>query len=469
MKEPTPMKRSDELIQTTIDSMSRGLKANAMWCSEMLAGMAPDVAELETSHAGVQPFDEDSPPADEGWADAETRASVLLQAEEYLRAAHCIQAHRERHGKATNTMSCKALFLCLHAKWLDGEASLQQSFLNRAALLKVGKPANPHSEGLYDQLSLLNAKGKMDAYLLYLLGLVLLDRGQKEDAMGAFLRAVVGRPLLWIAWKAVASVGGLSVMTDVERAFPNRHWAVDLFEAHLHLRNYSGSALSLYQALCISYPHASPVGCALASAAYDKNDAQLARNYYEKVLETDPYRIEDMDGYSTTLYMYSEVDTLSLFAHKLYHNQPYRPEVQCVFGNLYSLQKENKKAVNYFIRALQMDHRYHNAWTFLGHEYSPYQGGMGNVKGCIFAYNRALELDCRDYRAWLGLAQTYNSELNLPVHANYYAMMATSIRPNDERLVDIAAMIREKAESWHRNSVTSQRTSSEYTEEYSQY
>eukprot|EP01059_Diplonema_ambulator_P032102 TRINITY_DN6130_c0_g1_i1.p1 TRINITY_DN6130_c0_g1~~TRINITY_DN6130_c0_g1_i1.p1 ORF type:complete len:457 (+),score=162.80 TRINITY_DN6130_c0_g1_i1:785-2155(+) len=435
------MDRTEELTRAAVDSMNRGLSDNALWCTEILNGMGADVAATTSDFTGTQHFDDRDDCTDD-LRDLEDEVVMLMQTKEFMRAAHTLKQQKD------TITSHKTRFLYFYSKWLDGEQNLQQSLLNRAVLLSEAKPVNPYSNELYSQLSHLHAKGRVDGYLLYLYGLILLDRGQKEDAMGVLLRAVVQRPLLWCAWQAIASVGGQDVMIDVKKIFPTRHWVLDLFEAHLLLRNYGDGALSKYQALHLAYPNASPVICSLAAAAYDKGDSQLAKSYYEQVLEKDPYRIKDIDVYSNTLYMHSEVETLSLLAHKVMQNQPYRPETQCILGNLYSLQKENEKAVNYFLRALQLNHKYHNAWTFLGHEYSPCQGGIGNVKACVFAYNRALELDPRDFRAWLGLAQTYYSEFNLPIHARYYAERSVNIRPNDKRLQEIANMIKTKAEMW---------------------
>ena len=434
------MKKSDELSAGVLYSMERGLQSNSMWCAEMLAGLSDESMNEEVMWTGCQEQESN----DENLSDGISQALLLMQNEEYIRASHLIKEIPQ------SVKSSHATFIALYSKWLDGENKLQERYLDKLTLLSPQKHRNEHSDELYQKLSLLNARGVIDGALLYLFGIVLLERGQKEDSMGMLLRSVSHTPLLWVAWKTLADIAGVSILHDVAKTLPHPHWIAQVFEAHLALKNYNPDALQKYQTLDIMYPKSSPITCSVACVAYDKGRTDLARSYFERSIESDPYRIEGLDSYSNTLYMFRDGTTLSLLAHRVFQIQPYRPETHCILGNLHSLQKDNDKAVHHFQRALQLRFNYPNAWTFLGHEYSPYQGGVGNVRGCIFAYNKALELDSRDFRAWLGLAQTYYSELNLPVQANYYAEKSVAIRPNDKRLKEIAAMIRSKAEMWIR-------------------
>jgi anaphase-promoting complex subunit 8 len=46
----------------------------------------------------------------------------------------------------------------------------------------------------------------MDPFLFYIYGVVLKGMNQKQEAIGAFVEAVNGYPLLWAAWQELIAL-----------------------------------------------------------------------------------------------------------------------------------------------------------------------------------------------------------------------------------------------------------------------
>lgn len=92
-------------------------------------------------------------------------------------------------------------------------------------------------------------------------------------------------------------------------------------------------------------------------------------DWFQKLLEIDPYRFENMDTYSNILYIKENQGELANLALRQFDNNKYNPETCCVIGNYYSLMGEHLKAIVYFRKALKLDRTCLAAWTLMGHEY----------------------------------------------------------------------------------------------------
>lgn len=166
-----------------------------------------------------------------------------------------------------------------------------------------------------------------------------------------------------------------------------------------------------------------------AVANYNMREFDEAQQSFERLLQADPHRLENMDTYSNILYVKECKTALSYLAHIAVQNDKYRPETCCIIGNYYSLKGQHEKAVLYFRRALQLNRQYLSAWTLMGHEYVE----MRNTPAAIEAYRHAVDIYERDYRAWYGLGQTYEI-LAMPFYSLYYYRKATTLRPYDARM-----------------------------------
>jgi anaphase-promoting complex subunit 8 len=174
--------------------------------------------------------------------------------------------------------------------------------------------------------------------------------------------------------------------------FPNSLWIMSL------------RACVLYHLHGASAPLPPPRRRELNARA-DFGQAELQ---FQRILELDPYRIDDIDIYSNILYVTENRLKLSKLAHDFINVDRDRPEVCCLIGafalcleqrlalthagNHYSLRAEHEKAIKYFRRATDLDRTYLSAWTLMGHEYVE----MKNSHAAIEAYRRAVG-------AWRGL------------------------------------------------------------------
>jgi anaphase-promoting complex subunit 8 len=160
----------------------------------------------------------------------------------------------------------------------------------------------------------------------------------------------------------------------------------------------------------------------VAHASYTSQEYDIALDWFEKLIQIDPFRFENMDLYSNILYIKENYGDLAHLAYKVFHNDKYRPESCCVIGNYYSLRGDHAKAVLYFNRALKLDNKFLSAWTLMGHEYLE----MKNISAAINSYRTAVDIDPKDFRAWYGLGQTYEINQMYNYASHYYANAALS-------------------------------------------
>eukprot|EP00249_Psilotum_nudum_P012993 c24091_g1_i3 orf=588-2054(-) len=337
---------------------------------------------------------------------------------EYRRAAHFL------NGVAGK----KAFFLRCYALYLAGEKRKEEEIIELAGPLGRSDAVNLELAGLEQELHSLYVKGNLDAFGIYLYGVVLHERDRKAEARAVLCASVNAYPWNWSAWLELEAL-----CTDPEILSSlnlNEHWMRDFFVASVYLdlqRNSEG--LARYRSLRAVFPNNAYILTQTATAHYNLREFDEAEGIFEELLRTDPYRIEGMDTYSNILYVKECFAPLSHLAHRAVLTDKYRPETCCIIGNYYSLKNQHEKAVLYFKRALKLNRKYLSAWTLMGHEYVE----MKNTPAAIDAYRRAVDINSRDYRAWYGLGQIYEI-LSMPYYALYYYRKATQLRPHDARM-----------------------------------
>ena len=123
-----------------------------------------------------------------------------------------------------------------------------------------------------------------------------------------------------------------------------------------------------------------------------------AEEMFDQIVQTDPYRLDDLDVYSNILYVMEKSSKLAYLAQLATRTDKFRVETCCIVGphpsppcsdsegNYYSLKSEHEKAVTYFRKALKVNRNYLAAWTLLGHEYLE----LKNTHAAVEAYRRAV-------------------------------------------------------------------------------
>lgn len=268
----------------------------------------------------------------------------------------------------------------------------------------------------------------VDGFILYLLGLVLSDLKEEEEARQTLVTSVTLYPCNWSAWRALQAVCPDQNVAKQLR-LPN-HFSTSFFMASLWLElQNSSEALSVMEGVSRVFRDSDVL---LRGVALAYNNMQMydeSQEMFELLLARDPHRIDGMDIYSNIVYVKEDHAALAALARRCAETDPYRPETCCVIGNYYSLRGQHEKAIVYFRRALKLDPGYIPAWTLMGHEFVE----LKNPSAAIEAYQKAVQLSPNDYRAWYGLGQTYEL-VNMPSYALHYYDRAAQLRQNDSRM-----------------------------------
>ncbi|CAG8727472.1 15951_t:CDS:2, partial [Acaulospora colombiana] len=126
-----------------------------------------------------------------------------------------------------------------------------------------------------------------------------------------------------------------------------------------------------------------------------------AERAFKAARKLDPYRLWDMDLYSTLLWHLRRNAQLSFLAQELLNINSKSPEAWIAVGNCFSLQKEHSQALVCFQRAAEMDPFCAYAYTLSGHEALVAE----DVRKAIILFQTALGHDGRHYNAWELLSQ----------------------------------------------------------------
>jgi len=307
---------------------------------------------------------------------------------------------------------------------------------------------NSNLKKLSMELASFREKGKLDAFGLYLYGIVLKELHKQkddhddaglgfetdEDALSVLIDSILLYPLNWSAWLDLTEMclANSTIHREVEhRLGPlSSHYMYHFFLVHHFLEQQDhDQALLLIEGLETIFPKSNHLKAQAALAYYNMRDFDQAQEQFVDLRRRDPFRLEHMDIFSNILYVKECKAELSHLAHTVVRTDKFKPETCCIVGNYYALKGQHEKAVQYFERALKLDRSFLSAWTLMGHEYME----LKNTPAAIEAYRKAVDINPRDYRAWYGLGQTYEI-LNMLLFSLFYYRKAATLRPYDARM-----------------------------------
>ncbi|KAF9792339.1 hypothetical protein BJ322DRAFT_1206970 [Thelephora terrestris] len=174
-------------------------------------------------------------------------------------------------------------------------------------------------------------------------------------------------------------------------------------------------------------------------AEYEKGDYAASRRAFESLRDLDPYRIIDMEVYSTLLWHTEKHIDLSFLAQELLSIEPRSPQTWIAIGNCFSLQKEKKQALTCFGRATQLDPGCAYAYTLAGHELVDTR-----IDQAINHFQSGIRADPRHYNAWYGLGTCY-LRMNKVRMAEYHYRKAAEIHPTNAILIGCIGLTKERA------------------------
>ncbi|XP_066254527.1 cell division cycle protein 23 homolog [Euwallacea similis] len=399
-----------DILEGIYQCSERGLFQSQKWLSEL---------NFALNHVQLPPRDLSQPLNN---SDNEYSAFLLAKSyfniKEYDRCSHFVR----------NCTSAKCRFIHFYARYLSIEKRKLDNMTETNC--RPDPVQNEEMKTLCSELKNNFYENKLDGFCSYLYGIVLKKLGLRSLAVDVFLKAIQDEPILWSSWFELGKLM-CDKYNDIFNQLPE-HWMKYFFFAHTYLEQLNNDeALEIYQKLSdIGFEQNTYIMSQIALGFHNNRKLVEAIQMFRKILEIDPFRLDNLDIYSNLLYVLENKTELANLAHTVVTIDKYRVETCCVIGNYYSLRSDHSKAVLYFKRALKLNPQFLSAWTLMGHEYME----MKNINAAIQSYRYATEINARDYRAWYGLGQTYEI-LKMPFYSLYYYKQAQMLRPNDSRMI----------------------------------
>jgi len=364
---------------------------------------------------------------------SDARSSVLL------RSASFLAERLTAPGDAGVTDEDWLLLAACHERRGDDEAvvsvmerlrrpSQEAAFMHAAALARLGQPGDAARVLLGDGgRTAASVCGEVDATGatsvpggaagLLLLGTVLDTAGAgapSADSVAVYRAALVVDPHLFEARERLAQARGAAA--PPARAGPSSSSApasgarsglslLETFErlVECQARYECDAALELVRSLPAEQQRTGLALYHVGRAYFEKAEFEDACAAFERMRQSDPFRVEGLEMYSTALWHLKREVQLAHLARFAADRAPTAPQTWCVVGNSFSLQKDHDLALRFFKRAIQLDENFTYAYTLAGHEYVANED-FENAMGC---YESAIRVDPKHYNAWWGMGTIY--------------------------------------------------------------
>ncbi|XP_052802674.1 cell division cycle protein 27 homolog [Mya arenaria] len=208
-------------------------------------------------------------------------------------------------------------------------------------------------------------------------------------------------------------------------------------QAYLALAQYEcRRAIELFYDLPPHQMETGWVKSQIGRALFELQEFHEAEKIFKEILRSEPYHIEGMEIYSTTLWFLHKEVELSYLAQELTSIDKNSPEACCATGNCFSLQQEHETAIKFFNRAMQLNPWFAYAYTLLGHEFV-YTEELDNAMAC---FRSAIRVSPRHYNAWFGVGLIYYKQEKFRLAEIHYRK-ALSINPQNSPLLCNLGMV----------------------------
>lgn len=269
---------------------SRHLNVSAKWLSELLISIDPD--SFQTQRGDDEDIVRKS---------SSSSSDLLLLVEsymslgEYARVVYTVE--KSKDFNIPKNQRCQRLyFLRSYAKYMLGEKRKEQELLEVTDPLEKSNAKNDQLQDLRTEMSDLKNSIGLDAFNLYLLGIIYKASGILDKARDVFVEALNAYPYIWSAWVDLAI---LCKDCDVLDSLKLRdHWMVDFFRTHALLElQQNEDAWQLCNSLKSRFGESSHLTTQMALVNYNMRRFDDAQDMFEKLSEEDPHRLDAMDTY----------------------------------------------------------------------------------------------------------------------------------------------------------------------------
>ena len=136
-----------------------------------------------------------------------------------------------------------------------------------------------------------NAMGELDGFLLYLLGLISLDKDDLKGARGYLTRSIEKYPCNWSVWKALLSA--CPAYSDYNELILPDHFMTNFFRAGALVEfQKNEEALAILFGLSQNFPQSDALVLTTATAQNNLQNYDEAQKLFEDLLEQNPNRIQ---------------------------------------------------------------------------------------------------------------------------------------------------------------------------------
>ncbi|KAG8914429.1 anaphase-promoting complex subunit cdc27 [Tulasnella sp. 408] len=222
-----------------------------------------------------------------------------------------------------------------------------------------------------------------------------------------------------------------NVILELTRKFAKIVRALSMFEPQ--------GALDAIMQLPAEQTKAPWIYALMGRARFEMADYLIASRAFEQARALDPYRMWDMDVFSTVLWHLQRDVQLSFLAQELTSIDEHSPQAWIATGNCFSLQKDHSQALTCFKRATQLDPRSAVGYALSGHEAL----ALDDHDSAMQFFRAALRTDSRHYPAWYGLGTVYLKQNKLR-KAEYHFRKAIEISPSNAVLIHCEGTALEK-------------------------
>lgn len=277
---------------------------------------------------------------------------------------------------------------------------------------------------------------KPNHFLYYLLGIIFNKKKNYSFAQQNLIMALKIFPFNWSCWQElINSIVDYDEAMELLKKIPRDSVSSDImfkfFEIVLQ-QEFHQQSIDINKKidyLLTIFPNFNFLKIQKFIACYNTLDYYGAEQIFDKILEEDPLRLDDLDTYSNMLYVMEKRSKLSFLAQYSSNIDKFRPETCCIIANYHSMKGEHEKAIMYYKRALILNKNSLSAWTLMGHEFVE----LKNSHAAIESYRRAIDINPKDFRAWYGLGQAYEVK-DMHLYSLYYYQRATNLQPMDKRM-----------------------------------